>query len=284
MIFRAGMNYLTVVIRQYFLLSSLVYFLVWIITMVWGNFLAAWVFLTEAIEWRISACACTIESPLYGYDTTQRIVFHIITENHQLGYIDEATELLIRETLFVHPCAFCQHTTMIIWFFYFYKAKRQSVYKQGDVWSELILTILAGKLSCKMESIVFDIVKVNQFYRRYGFKAVVKTTTEVIIVQLFANVSQYLEIFSLMSWIQFFELLLKNRQKDICVTVIDRAILLFAQLAKVSISYSSKMNHCRHLYPCCFRELLHFTYPFYRLSNPLNPLVVSPLSVARFPN
>ena len=179
--------------------------------MVWSNFLAAWVFLTKANEWRKSACASTIESPLYGYATTQRIVFHIITENHQLGYIDEATELLIRETLFVHPCAFCQHTTMIIWFLYFYEAKRQSVYKQGDVWPELILTILASKLSCKMESIVFDIVKVNQFYRRYDFKAVVKATSKVIIVQFFADVFQHLHPFTLMTRFQFFELLLKNR-------------------------------------------------------------------------
>ena len=205
------MDYLTVVIRQYFLFRYPVNLLIWIIMMVWSNFLAAWVFLTKAIEWRISACACTIESPLYGYDTTQRIVFHIITENHQLGYIDEATELLIRETLFVHPCAFCQHTTMIIWFLYFYEAKRQSVYKQGDVWPELILTILASKLSCKMESIVFDIVKVNQFYRRYDFKAVVKATSKVIIVQFFADVFQHLHPFTLMTRVQFFELLLKNR-------------------------------------------------------------------------
>ena len=62
-----------------------------------------------------------------------------------------------------------------------------------------------------MESIVFDIVKVNQFYRRYDFKAVVKATSKVIIVQFFADVFQHLHPFTLMTRVQFFELLLKNR-------------------------------------------------------------------------
>ena len=220
------MDNLTVVIRQYFLFCCLVNLLVWIIAMVWSNFLSAWVFLTEAIEWRIRTCACTIECPLYGYDTTQRIVFHIITENHQLGYIDEATELLIRKSLFVHPCAFCQHTTMIIWFLYFYKAKRQSVYKQGNVWSKLILTILAGKLCGKMECVVFYMVEVHQFYRRYSFQTIIKATAKVVIVQFLTDVFQHLHPFTLMTRVQFFELLLKNRQKDIRVTVIDCAILI----------------------------------------------------------
>ena len=38
------------------------------------------------------------------------------------------------------------------------------------------------------------------------------------------------------------------------------------------------------LCPCRFQELLHVTYPSGLLSKLLNPLVVSPLSAARYPN
>ena len=173
---------------------------------------------------------------------------------------------------------------MIVRLFHFYKTKWQTVHKQSNVRSELVLSVLAGKLGSKMKCVVSDIVEVNQFYRRYSFKTIVETTTEIIIIQLLTDVFQNLEIFSPMFGIQSFKLLLKNWQQNIRVTIIDDAIFVFTQLTEVSISYSGEMNHCRHLYPCCFRKLFHITYPSYRLSNPLNPLVVSPLSGARSPN
>ena len=78
-----------------------------------------------------------------------------------------------------------------------------------------------------------------------------------------------------MSGIQILKLPFKYLQKNIRITVIGRAIFIFTQLAEVSISYSGEVNHCWHLHPCRFRKLLHVTYPFCRLSNLLNPLVVS---------
>lgn len=33
-----------------------------------------------------------------------------------------------------------------------------------------------------MKYVISDIVEVNQFYRRYSFKTIVKTTTEIIII------------------------------------------------------------------------------------------------------
>ena len=65
-----------------------------------------------------------------------------------------------------------------------------------------------------------------------------------------------------MSGIQILKLPFKYLQKNIRITVIDRAILIFTQLAEVSISYSGEVNHCRHLHPCRFRKLLHVTYPY----------------------
>ena len=135
-----------------------------------------------------------------------------------------------------------------------------------------------------MKGVVSNIVEVNQLYRRHGFQTIIKTSTEVIIIQFLTNIFQNLKILSLMLRIQSFELLFKNWQQNICVTVIDCAILIFAQLTEVSISYSSKMNHCRHLHPCSFRKLFHITYPFCRLSNPSNRPAISLQSVARSPN
>lgn len=54
--------------------------------------------------------------------------------------------------------------------------------------------------------------KVNQFHRRYGFQTIIKTTTEVIIIQFLANIFQDLKIFTPMLWIQSFKLLLENWQ------------------------------------------------------------------------
>lgn len=63
-----------------------------------------------------------------------------------------------------------------------------------------------------MKGIVPDIVKINQFHRRYGFQTIVKPTTEVIIIQFLTNIFQDLKILTLMLRIQSFELLLKNWQ------------------------------------------------------------------------
>ena len=101
---------------------------------------------------------------------------------------------------------------MIVGFLNFNKAKRQTVHKQSDVRAELILPVLTGKLGCKMECIILYVVKVNQFYRRYGFETVIKTTTKIIIIQFLANVFQYLNKFPFVSRIQLFELLFENRQ------------------------------------------------------------------------
>ena len=57
------------------------------------------------------------------------IVFHIIAEYHQLRNVDEAAKLFIWEAFFIHSCALCQHTTMIVGFLHFYKTKWQSVYE-----------------------------------------------------------------------------------------------------------------------------------------------------------
>lgn len=81
-----------------------------------------------------------------------------------------------------------------------------------------------------MKGVVSYIVEINQPYRRYGFQTIIKTSTEVIIIQFLTNIFQNLKILPLKLRILSFKLLLKNWQQNICVTVIDCAILIFAQL------------------------------------------------------
>ena len=77
-----------------------------------------------------------------------------------------------------------------------------------------------------MERIIPNVIKVYQLYRRNSFETVVKASTEVIIVQLLTNIFQNLKKLSLMSGIQILKLPFKYLQKNIRVTVIDRAILI----------------------------------------------------------
>ena len=79
-----------------------------------------------------------------------------------------------------------------------------------------------------MERIIPNVIKVYQLYRRNSFETVIKASTEVIIVQFLTNIFQNLKKLSLMSGIQILKLLFKYLQKNIRVTVIDRAILIFA--------------------------------------------------------
>jgi len=148
------MNDLAIVIRQYLFFHRLVNLLIRIVTMERCDFLTAQIFFTEAIEWCVWTCPSTIESPLYGYDTAQRIIFHIIAEYHQLRNVDEAAKLFIREAFFIHSCALRQHTTMIVGFLHFYKTKWQSVYEQSNVRTKFVLSVLTGKFGCEMKRII----------------------------------------------------------------------------------------------------------------------------------
>ena len=67
--------------------------------------------------------------------------------------VDDATKLFVWETLLIHSLAFSYNSSMIVWLLYLYEAKRQTIDKQGDVWAEFILTILASELSRKMKNV-----------------------------------------------------------------------------------------------------------------------------------
>ncbi len=76
------MDNLTVIVRQDLFLNTLVYVFIWIVTMIRCYLLIAWIFFTKAVERREGTRTCAIERSLYGYNTTKRIILHIVTKNH----------------------------------------------------------------------------------------------------------------------------------------------------------------------------------------------------------
>ena len=60
------------------------------------------------------------------------------------------------------------NSSMIVWLFYLYEAKRQAIDKQSNVWAEFILSIFTSEFSGKMKSVVLRIFKVYQFDGRYS--------------------------------------------------------------------------------------------------------------------
>ena len=167
LILQCMMNNLTVEVCQDLSFFFLIDFLIWIIRIIRCYREIGRILLTEAIEGRISSCSSAIESPLDRNYSPHRIVLHIIGKYHQLRDIDEATKLLVGETLLIHSFTFSNNSSMIVWLFYLYEAKRQTIDKQSDVWAEFILPIFTSEFCGKMKSIVLRIFKVYQFDGRY---------------------------------------------------------------------------------------------------------------------
>ena len=116
---------------------------------------------------------------------------------------------------------------------------------------EKVALVTDVRASMTFDALFQALQKLDEMHLQYSIYYI-EASTEVIIVQFLTNIFQNLKKLSLMSGIQILKLPFKYLQKNIRVTVIDRAILIFTQLAEVSISYSGEMNHCRHLHPCGF--------------------------------
>ena len=122
---------------------------------------------TETVERSITFSTSTIEYTLYWSNTVHGLILHIVREEHQLCYIDEATELAIWETLVIHTPSLCYYTFSVIWLLYLDETKRQTIYKEGYIRTELFLTVLASKLCRTMESVILWMLEVNKPCRRY---------------------------------------------------------------------------------------------------------------------
>ena len=111
-----------------------------------------------------------------------------------------------------------------------------------------------------MKAIVLQILEINQFQRRNCLKARIKRPPQIIVLQFLFDFLKCLLRLGLMTGIQFFELRIKNFQENICIWVIYYTRAILGNFPKIFISQSSKMNHCWHLYTCCF--IKHIPYRF----------------------
>ena len=99
---------------------------------------------------------------------------------------------------------------MIIWLFHLNKTKGKPIDKQRYIGTEFVLPILTSKFCRKMEGVVAGMIKIYQLNRRYCFKALIKSSPQIIIIEFFANILQYLLTFAYVFRIEFFELTSKN--------------------------------------------------------------------------
>ena len=160
------MNNLTIKVSQYLLFNNRVNILIWKICIIRCNIQISRIFFSETVERCRLFCCRTIECPLNRNNTTHSVIFHIIRENHQLCNIQKSPKFFVRKSLLVHSLTFRNHSTMIIWFFYFNKYNRKSIYKQCNIRSKFILVTLTSELSGKMICIIFWIFKIHQSNRR----------------------------------------------------------------------------------------------------------------------
>ena len=122
--------------------------------------LIGFLLLAETVERHVLASACAIESALDRHYSAACVVLHVVGEDHQLRDIDEAAESLVGESVLVHALALGKHTTGVIRFLHFNKAKWQAVHKQCDVGSELVFSVLASELRGEMVNVVCRVFEI----------------------------------------------------------------------------------------------------------------------------
>ena len=82
---------------------------------------------------------------------------------------------------------------------------------------------MAIVLCCRLSCVICSIV-------------VFLTSAEVIVIQFFANVTQYLKILFLVSGIEFFKLLSEHLQQNIGIAIIDSTLGIFMNITEVLIT------------------------------------------------
>ena len=162
LILRCCMNNLAVEIGKNFLFNSRVNFFIGIFLDKRGYFCTRCIFLSKAVKRSLITRSSTIERTLNWHDAAHRVVLHVVGENHKLRNIDKSAELLVRKTLFIHACTFRNHTAVIVRFLNLNKDEGQTVYKQRDVRSKLVLVSLAGELCSTMIYVVFWIIEIHK--------------------------------------------------------------------------------------------------------------------------
>ena len=108
------MDYLTVELGEDIFFHLRVYREIGIVCIEGGYLCSFGILFSEAIERGIASSTSTIERTFNRYYTIQRVVLHIVGENHQLSDIDEATELFIWKASLIHSPTLSYHSPRII--------------------------------------------------------------------------------------------------------------------------------------------------------------------------
>ena len=88
-------------------------------------------------------------------------ILHVVGENHQLRDVDEAPEARVAAAR-DDAMALGQHAFPVVGFFDLDERQRHAVDEQGDVGPELIVTVLAGQLCDDMETVVVEVLEIDQ--------------------------------------------------------------------------------------------------------------------------
>lgn len=163
-------KYLNIKIRQDLFLYSGIDRFIWKIFIIGSDGIFMWILFSETIEWGVLFCPCAIEYALYWSYAIQCFILHIVWEEHQLGNIDETTELAIGEAIIIHTSLFCNYSFTIIRFLNFNKAEWQTVHKQCYIGTKLILAVFASKFGSTMKIVSLYVVKIYKFCGRSAFK------------------------------------------------------------------------------------------------------------------
>ena len=187
LILRTRVDHLAIVVLKNLLLDRGDDIPVGIVLVKRRDFVTSSILFSETIEGSKTSCSRAVERAFHRYHSSPGVVFHIVREDHQLRDVDEATKLRVGKSLFVHARTFSHHAAGIIGLFHLDEAQRQPIDEQSDVRTKLSLSISTGEFCRTMEYVCFRVVKIDQFERRGGFEPLIKTTTQIVIIEFFAN-------------------------------------------------------------------------------------------------
>ena len=89
------------------------------------------------------------------------LILHVVGEHHQLRDVDEAPKARVAAAR-DDAVALGQHAFPVVGFLDLDKRQRHAVDEQDDVGPELIVTVLAGQLCDDMETVVVEVLEIDQ--------------------------------------------------------------------------------------------------------------------------
>ena len=203
-------KHLDIEIRQYLLFDYGVNGFVGERLIVWCNGCFKGILFSETVEGSGFLGTRAVEHTLNGSDAVQGLVLHIVREYHQLGYVDESSELTVRETFVVHSPSLGNNTLVVVRFLHLNEAQRQTIHEKGDVWTKFILSILTSKFGSAVICVVVGILEIYELCRSHRLQSLIELLSKVVVVQLLSYLLKCLMEERLLTGVQLFELSLKD--------------------------------------------------------------------------